>query len=209
MSDQVDIVIADDHPLLLEGIVGVVQKQYPDFVIHKAQNGAVALQLIAEKSPELAILDIEMPLLDGIEVVKKLRAAQDNTKIVFLTLHKEQTYFNEVQALKISGYVLKEFSILEIKDCIAQVLAGQTYYSKSIRSLLDSSGGLPDFTKAERNVLKLIAQGKTSKEIAAMLFVSVKTIDSHRYNIAKKLNLPPEKNSLMKWVLQNSSKIKG
>ncbi|MDC7995101.1 response regulator [Altibacter sp. HG106] len=210
MEANIKIVIADDHPLLLEGIVSVIQKHYPEFEIYKASNGASALQLITEEVPDIAILDIEMPLLNGIEVATKSRALNVATKIVFLTLHKEKSFFDEIQRLDVEGYVLKEFSIQEIIVCIEKVLKGETYYSSHIQKFLQKGdSGLPQFTKTETNILKLIAQGRTSKEIAEMLFVSQKTVDSHRYNISKKLNLPGEKNSLLKWVLKNASRIKG
>ncbi len=107
--------------------------------------------------------------------------------------------------MNIDGYVLKEFSIKEISQCIKTVLKGEKYFSKEIEQFIEEPIiDFSIFTKSEVNVLKLISQEKTSKEIAEMLFVSIKTIDSHRYNICKKLNLKPEKNSLLKWVFQNS-----
>jgi len=146
-----------------------------------------------------------MPFLTGIEVAKKIIESKIDTKIIFLTLHKERSLFNEINKMKIDGYILKEFSIVEISQCIKTVLQGKKYFSKEIENFIEEP--LIDFsifTKSEINVLKLIAQEKTSKEIAGMLFVSIKTVDSHRYNICKKLNLKPEKNSLLKWVFQNS-----
>ena len=206
MASQISIVVADDHPLLLEGIISVIEKELKNVIIHKANNGAEALQLVSEKKPEITILDIEMPFLDGIEVAKKIREANISTKIIFLTLHKERSLFNEINSLGIEGYVLKEFSIDQIAHCIKTVLDGKKYFSKEIEEFIeDPIIDFSIFTKTEINILKLISKEKTSKEIAEMLFVSIKTVDSHRYNICKKLNLKPEKNSLLKWVFQNSS----
>jgi len=200
------IVIADDHPLLLEGIISVIEKEISNVEIFKAHNGAEALQLASEIKPTITILDIEMPLLNGIEVAKKILEAKIDTKIIFLTLHKERSLFNEINQMDIHGYVLKEFSISEISQCIKTVLNDKKYFSKEIEKFIEEPIiDFSIFTKSEVNVLKLIAQEKTSKDIAEMLFVSIKTIDSHRYNICKKLNLKPEKNSLLKWVFQNSS----
>lgn len=205
ISEKLKIVIADDHPLLLEGIVSVIEKEILNVEIYKANNGAEALQLASEIKPAITILDIEMPFLNGIEVAKKLIESKIETKIIFLTLHKERSLFNEINQLNIDGYVLKEFSIQEINKCIKTVLKGEKYFSKEIESFIEEPKiDFSIFTKSEINVLKLIAQEKTSKEIAEMLFVSIKTVDSHRYNICKKLNLKPEKNSLLKWVFQNS-----
>ncbi len=205
MTPALKIVIADDHPLLLEGIVSVIEKEISNVEIFKANNGAEALQKVSEVKPTITILDIEMPFLNGIEVAKKIKESKIDTKIIFLTLHKERSLFNEINQMNIDGYVLKEFSINEINQCIKTVLQNKKYYSKEIENYLEEATvDLSIFTKSEINVLKLIAQEKTSKEIAEMLFVSLKTVDSHRYNICKKLNLKPEKNSLLKWVFQNS-----
>jgi len=208
MTSLITIVVADDHPLLLEGIVSVIEKELDNVQIHKAHNGAEALQLVSKVKPDITILDIEMPFLDGIEVAKKIREAKILTKIIFLTLHKERSLFNEINTLGIEGYVLKEFSIDQITHCINTVLDGKKYYSKEIEEFIEEpSIDFSIFTKTEFNILKLIAKEKTSKEIAEMLFVSIKTIDSHRYNICKKLNLKPKKNSLLKWVFQNLSHL--
>ena len=205
ISENLKIVIADDHPLLLEGIISVIKKEILSVELFKANNGAEALQLVSEIKPTITILDIEMPFLNGIEVAKKILEAKIDTKIIFLTLHKERSLFNEINQMNIDGYVLKEFSIKEISQCIKTVLKGEKYFSKEIEQFIEEPIiDFSIFTKSEVNVLKLISQEKTSKEIAEMLFVSIKTIDSHRYNICKKLNLKPEKNSLLKWVFQNS-----
>lgn len=204
-KEQLTIVIADDHPLLLEGIVTVLKKELKDVLIYKASNGAEALQLVTEIKPKITILDIEMPLLNGVEVAQKIISSNIDTKIIFLTLHKERSLFNEIKSLDIDGYILKEFSIDEITLCVNSLLMGKKYYSKEIEQYIEKpSIDFSIFTKAEINILKLISEDKTTKEIAEMLFVSTKTIDTHRYNICKKLNLKPEKNSLLKWVLQNS-----
>ncbi len=202
MKEQLNIVIADDHPILLEGVVAVLEKGLPNISIHKANNGAEALQLVNKIKPEITILDIEMPFLDGMEVAKKIRETRIETKIIFLTLHKERSLFNEIKELKISGYVLKEFSIHEIVQCVKSVLSGRTYFSKDIEKYIEESNiDLSIFTKTEVQILKLIAQEKTSKEISEMLFISLRTVDTHRHNICKKLDLKPEKNSLLRWVL--------
>jgi len=206
MATTHSIVIADDHPVLLEGIASITQKEFPEFELIKVLNGADALQKIIEVTPTIAILDIEMPFLNGIEVLKIVKEAKLETKVIILTLHKERTFFEEVKALQVDGYVLKEFSVMEITKCIKAVLKGDTFFSDSIKKMMvTKKEDSPIFTKAENHVLKLIAKGYTSKQIADALFISVKTVDAHRYNISKKLNLKPEPNSLLKWVLTNYS----
>ncbi|MCB0456553.1 MAG: response regulator transcription factor [Flavobacteriaceae bacterium] len=210
MTYKIDVLIADDHPLLLEGLAVVLERNFPEFNIYKATNGLEALQSILEHHPQLAILDIEMPHLDGLEVAKKLKESHHHCKVIFLTLHKERIFFEETKNLDASGYVLKEFSTLEIVTAIKEVLAGRKFYGKGLELFSkETENNLPDFTKTETHIIQLIAQGKTSKEISEMLFISSKTVESHRYNISKKLDLPSEKNSLLKWAMQNSLKIKG
>lgn len=205
-KENLKIVIADDHPLLLAGVVSVLQKELEDVIIHEATNGAEALQMVIEVDPDITILDIEMPFLNGVEVAQKILASDLKTKIIFLTLHKERSLFNEIKEMGIDGYILKEFSTDEITQCVNAVLSGKKYYSKKIEGFIEKSSiDLSIFTKTEINIIKLIRQEKTTKEIAEMLFVSPNTIDSHRYNICKKLELKPEKNSLLKWVFQNSA----
>jgi len=190
---------------LLEGIVSVIRKEFTETEIYKANNGLEALQLITNLHPEITILDIEMPVLNGIEVAKKIKELKINSKIIFLTLHKERSFFNEIKNLEIDGYVLKEFSINEITTCIKKVLDNEKYFSKEIEKFIEEPViDFSIFTKSEKNVLKLIAKGKTSNEIAELLFISPKTVDSHRYNICKKLNLEPKKNSLLKWAYKNA-----
>jgi len=202
-KEQITIVIADDHPLLLEGVVSVLERELDNVIIHKATNGAEALQKITEIKPNIAILDIEMPLLDGIAVAKKIRETTLETKLVFLTLHRERSLFNEIDALEIDGYVLKEFSINEITQCVTKVLSGKKYYSKEIEQFIEKpSIDFSIFTKTEVHIIRLIAKDRTSKEIANMLFISIRTVDTHRHNICKKLNLKSEKNSLLRWVLK-------
>jgi len=200
----ISILVADDHPLLLEGVVSVIKKELDNVIIYKASNGAEALQMVSEIIPTITILDIEMPFLDGIEVTKKIRESKIPTKIILLSFHKERSLLNEINSIGIEGYVLKDFSLNQISYCIKTVLKGNKYFSKEIENFIkEPFFDFSIFTRSEMNVLKLIAKEKTSKEIAEMLFVSAKTIDSHRYNICKKLQLKPEKNSLLKWVFHN------
>jgi DNA-binding NarL/FixJ family response regulator len=204
MKHPVKIVIADDHPVLLEGMVHIINNELNNINIFKATNGAEALQLINNVKPDIAILDIEMPLLNGVEVAKSVLKTKLPTKIIFLTLHKEKSFFEEIAKMNISGYVLKEFSIDEITTCIKTVIKGKKYFSTEIQNYLEEPViDLSIFTKTELNILKLIAKEKTTKEIANMLFISDKTVQTHRYNICKKLQLKPEKNSLLRWVFQN------
>jgi DNA-binding NarL/FixJ family response regulator len=197
------LVIADDHPLLLAGMVSILQKEFKYANIFKAKNGQIALDKIKSIQPDIAILDIDMPILTGFEVAKAIKKLKLKTKIIFLTLHKEQSLFNEAQKLDLDAYILKEFSTNEIVKCVQQVLLGNKYYSEQLEKfILKSTFDFSVFTKKEESIIKLIAQHKSTKEIAEMLFITTRTVETHKYHICKKLNLKPEKNALLKWVLE-------
>src|SRR5690606_34602856 len=123
------IVIADDHPILLEGLYNqLVKLGYTD--LFKAVNGSEALQLIMEENPDIAILDIEMPIMDGLSITKHCKEVDSNTKFIILSYHKEAEFIAKAKSLNISGYILKEDALTEIENCIRAILNGKEYYSK-------------------------------------------------------------------------------
>lgn len=200
------IIIADDHPLLLKGLYDfLLEKKYN--IIDKASDGISAYNLILKHNPDIAILDIEMPKLTGIEIAKKCKANHISTKIILITLHREKDLFYQAQELNIFGYILKDFAIEEIQTCLDSVSNGIPYFSPKIKSLLtkksESNNLLSNLTPSEVKILKLIAKDKTNKEIAEMLFISVRTVEKHRSNIIIKLSLSPKTNSLLIWAKEN------
>ncbi len=201
------IFIADDHPLLLKGLQTFLKDKGFD-VVDTAADGFSAYNGIIRLKPEIALLDIKMPLLSGIEVARKCMRNDIQTKIILITLYKEEELYFEAKDLNIYGYLLKECALEEIENCLHKVIKGQQYFSKDILRHLNvseasSSEVLNVLTRTERNVLELIAKNKTSKEIAAMLFVSIKTIEKHRTNIRVKLGLDSRSHSLLVWVKEN------
>ena len=204
--NEPSIIIADDHPLLLKGLYDfLLEKKYN--IINKASDGISAYNLILKYNPDIAILDIEMPKLTGIEIAKKCKANNISTKIILITLHREKDLFYQAQELNIFGYILKDFAIEEIQTCLDSVSNGIPYFSPKIKSLLtkktDSNNLLSNLTPSEIKILKLIAKDKTNKEIAEMLFISVRTVEKHRSNIIIKLSLSPKTNSLLIWAKEN------
>lgn len=200
------IIIADDHPLLLKGLHDfLVEKKYN--IVGSAKNGEEAYKLILEKSPEIAILDIQMPFMSGIDIAKKCGEIKWKTKIVLITLHKEKELYQKAKDLNIYGYILKEFALEEIENCIKTVSAGQQYFSGQMMDMLgvkplkDSSLSL--LTPSEQKILRLIAKDKTNKEIAALLFISYRTVEKHRSHIIQKLCLEPKTNSLLIWAKEH------
>lgn len=209
MSKQ-SIIIADDHPLLLRGLSDfLLEKKYN--LIGSGANGREAYNLITKQNPDIAILDIQMPFMSGLEIAKKCKSNGLATKIVLITFHKEKELYQEAQDLHIFGYMLKEFALEEIENCIETVSAGNAYFSPKIKELLGESlindSSLSCLTPSEKKILKLIAKDKTNKEIASLLFISYRTVEKHRSNIITKLNLEPKTNSLLIWAKQNHEKL--
>jgi DNA-binding NarL/FixJ family response regulator len=209
MKNQ-SIITADDHPLLLKGLNDfLLEKNYN--IVGSGNNGREAYNLIAKHDPDIAILDIQMPYLSGLEIAKKCRTNNLTTKIVLITLHKEKELYEKAQELNIFGYVLKEFALEEIENCINTVTAGKAYFSPKIKELLAKDTiedeSLDILTPSEKKILKLIANDKTNKEIASLLFISYRTVEKHRSNIINKLQLEPKTNSLLIWAKEHHDKL--
>lgn len=200
------IITADDHPLLLKGLNDfLLEKKYN--LIGSGNNGKEAYKLITEKKPDIAILDIQMPFMSGLEIAKSCKTNGLDTKIVLITLHKERELYQKAQDLNIFGYILKEFALEEIENCIDTVSQGNHYFSpKIVEVLADESPrdrSLRQLTPSEKKILKLIAEDKTNREIASLLFISYRTVEKHRSNIITKLKLKPKTNSLLIWAKEN------
>jgi DNA-binding NarL/FixJ family response regulator len=204
------ILIADDHPLTLHGTKIFVESNGHK-VIDTCSNGIAAFNLIQLHHPEIAILDINMPGLDGLDVVKKVYESKLKTKVILLTMHREMTIYKKATEYGIYGYILKEHAFSELEKCIQEVIKGNRYVSihledNLIKDKSSENESLDKLTLSERKIIELIAQQKTTKQIAELLFLSEKTVEGHRGNIIEKLGLPKEKNSLLMWAIQNFKK---
>ncbi|MBZ0202408.1 MAG: response regulator transcription factor [Ignavibacteria bacterium] len=197
MADKIRIIIADDHHIFRKGVLSIVSEDTAIEVLGEATNGEEALRLIEDVRPDIAILDIDMPLMSGLDVARKAGERKLRTKIAILTIHKDKEYFNEALELDIKAYVLKESIANDLIDCIRQVAAGEYYISPSISGYLveknkdmgKHEGELSKLTPTELQILKLIALSKTNSQIADELFRSIRTIENHRNNICSKLGL--------------------
>lgn len=199
---------ADDHPILRKGITDLINQTEGLEWVGSAENGKLALEKIRDINPDVAILDIEMPEMTGMEAAQTLIDEGSNTKFVLLTLFKDQSFLNRALSLGIKGYLLKESTEKEILECIQFVHAGKAYVNASMTQYLvqqktEQNDVLSVLSKHEVNILKLIARQKTSAEIASMLFISPKTVSNHRTNISKKLDLKGEQNGLLKWAMKH------
>jgi DNA-binding NarL/FixJ family response regulator len=205
--------IVDDHPLFRQGLRQAIDGDSRFEVIGEAEDGQTALDRISQLHPEVAVLDVSLPGLNGLEVAAALRAKKSKVNLVILTMLKDEQAFNRALNLGIHGYVLKENAADEILNCIAAVSRNEAYVSPSLtdfllrrrsraESLASHKPGLDDLTVAEKRILKRVALGKTNKEIAGELFISPRTVETHRANICEKLELTGA-NRLLQFALEN------
>ncbi len=208
-TKKTTILIADDHPLMLQAITGLLEKIPFIDIVKTAQNGAEALHFINEYKPDIAILDIDMPLMDGLEVIRSAKQSNLETQFIVLTFHKEAALCKKALELDVMGYLLKEDSSVEIMECLEFVRHGKQYISAAIKSSLkENSSQLEELlTDTELKIVLLISKGMSSNEIAELLFVSIKTVENHRSNICRKLHLDGRHNSLIKWAMENKDKL--
>ncbi len=217
MDGKVRIVIADDHPVSRQGLRQIIDME-PDLqVVGEAGDGDSALELIRKLGPGIAILDINMPRLDGMAVTRHLREQDLSVDVIFLTIYREERLFNRALDLNVKGYVLKDSAASDIVSSIRAVANGQHYTSPAMTSYLVKRSQSPpsrfgtrktpkDLTPTEQRVLFMIAEYKTSKEIADELGISRRTVETHRTNICQKLEIHGS-HALMKFALEHRSKL--
>src|ERR1051326_4386421 len=216
MPTQTTVIIADDHPIFRQGLKQLVEKDDGVRVVAEAGDGAAALELIRARTPAVAVLDLDMPELDGFEVARRVRLLGLPVKIVILTMHKDELHFNQAIDVGVSGYVVKESAATEIIDCITTVMKGREYFSPALSSFLLARSrraapppqltGVNELTPTERRILVLLSDLKTTKEIAAELGVSPRTVDNHRAHICAKLGLQGS-HALTKFALQHKDQL--
>ena len=193
------VIIADDHAIIREGLKSLLEKKGID-VIAIAKNGREAVELAVTHQPDLVLMDIAMPDLNGVEATATIKNKVPNTRIIALSMHSTKKHIDNMFASGASAYIIKESAFDELMDAIEQVNKGNYYLSSSIaRMYSDSHGNLfttsdnlprsKDISKKEREVLQLVAEGDKNRDIAQKLGVSVKTIETHRRNIMKKLSI--------------------
>jgi len=214
-KEKIKIIVADDHPIFRSGLVTAIGKCSEYDVIGESENGNDAFESIKNLKPDIAILDINMPGMNGLEVTKLVNKDKLPVKIIILTMYKDEDYFNEAINLNVQAYVLKDAATYEILKCLEEVSEGEYFFSPGVlnylvkrknrrSSLQKDFPGLSGLTTAEKQVLLKVAENKTSREIADELFVSHRTVQNHRNNICAKLNLKGY-NKLLQFAIYNKS----
>jgi two-component system, NarL family, response regulator NreC len=195
---MITVLIADDHTILRQGLVSLFARDEECHVVAEAGDGAEAIEKALHHRPTVIVIDISMPELNGMEAVKRLHEVLPDTKVLVLTMHEEQEYVIHMVRAGASGYLLKDSASEELIDAVKALAAGKTYYSQYAASVLASQYGQPteswadpykNLTKREREVFHLIIEGKTTKDIARSLDISVKTAENHRGKVLDKLDV--------------------
>jgi len=216
-NDKRSVVIADDHPIFRRGLLQIIEAEPMFEIVGESGNGREALALIKQAAPDLAVLDISMPEMNGLEVVKAVEKEGMRMDFIILTMFTEEEYFDEAMDCGVKGYLLKENATSDLLRCLRAVAEGKYYVSPSISEyLIDRNRRkneldkklptLTDLTEMERRILKLISDNKTSKEIAAELFISYRTVQNHRNNICQKLGFSGH-NKLLQFALENKAAL--
>lgn len=217
MDSDIRILIADDHPIFRQGLRQVIEAQQGLAVVAEAADGGQALERMLQGDIAVAVLDVTMPVKGGIAVAREARERRLAAGLVFLTMHKDEEYLNAALDLGVRGYVLKDNATTEIVDCIRSVVGGGEYISPTLSSFLirrhsraaglaEEKPALDQLTSAERRILRLVADGLTSREIAGQLAIGVRTVEHHRNNVAVKLALRGS-HALTKFALKHKSDL--
>jgi DNA-binding NarL/FixJ family response regulator len=196
--EVIKVLVADDHHLVRQGICALLNRHKSITVVGEAADGREAVNLIKQLKPDIALMDIAMPLLDGLQATRQITAENLATKIIILSMHSQPHIVVQVLQEGAKGYLLKECMLEEVEFAIQAVIKGRVYLSPPISNLVvdnflmgssEVSYSDPQLTAREHEVLQLLAEGNTNKQAANILTISVRTVEKHRANIMKKLNV--------------------
>ncbi|MBM7562401.1 response regulator [Fusibacter tunisiensis] len=215
--DTIRIVIVDDHALIREGLKKLLELDPKFEIVGLADNGKKALEIVEKKNPDVVLLDINMPELNGIECLKKLKQQFSDVKVIMLTIHDDSEYLIETVNIGAEGYVLKDADVSQLSNAIQKVHNGEIYIHPSLSGVLvkeykrkeDTYNDLRNrrLTKRELEVLKLIAQGINNRDISGQLFISEKTVKNHISSIFKKLGVNDRTQAALYAIKHNVTKI--
>jgi DNA-binding NarL/FixJ family response regulator len=196
---SIRILLADDHKITREGLRSLISKQSDMEVVAEAKNGRDAVGLAKELRPDVIIMDVSMPGLNGIEATKQILSEDENVKVIALSMHSDNLFVSEMLKSGASGYMLKDCAFEELDRAIREVVRGNTYLSPTISGVVvedylrklnkSDSGESSILSNREREVLQLLAEGQSTKQIGLKLFISAKTVETHRRQIMNKLDM--------------------
>jgi len=200
----IKVLLVDDHAVVRDGIRARLEQQPNYQVVGEAVNGREALQKVEELNPDIVLMDISMPVLNGMDAAKQLREKYPDVKVVILTMHEHKEYIQGVIRCGAQGYIVKDVSPAEMINAIQTVVDGETYYSSCVSQMLfddfskssNKDGDKLGLTQRQRTILALVEQGMSSKAIANELNISVRTVEAHRHNIKIKLDVQNATNTL-------------
>ena len=216
-AELITVLIADDHAIFRKGLRDIIAATPSLRLVAEAAEGLAAWEQMRRLQPTVAVLDFEMPGLDGLQVALKARQAALPVAVVMLTMHKEEDLFNHAMDSGVRGYLLKENAAEDLLQCVRSVVVGHSFISPILsdfllrrsartQALRQAKPSLEDLTPTERRILQLIATDLTSKEIADRLDSSVRTVENHRFHICEKLNLHGS-HSLLKFAYDHRSSL--
>jgi DNA-binding NarL/FixJ family response regulator len=216
--NNIKIIIADDHPLIRFGLKNVLAANSNIAIMNEFDNGLDALNYILIKVPDLAIIDIDMPGISGLELCKVVQEKKLSTRILLLTMLNQKTVFDKARELGANGFLLKDFIVEEIFTAIETIFNDTFYASENLQLKLNNDVSkfvlnedlflkLSRLTNTEKKILQLIASNLNTEKIATKLFTSIHTIRTHRKSISQKLELENEQNSLLKFAIKNASSL--
>lgn len=208
MKDTIKVIIADDHHIVLDGLESLIKATEDIEVIGLAYNGHHAFKILElnQLDVDIAILDIEMPVMDGLEATRKIKAEYPNIKVLILTMYNDKSFIKEIIAAGASGYILKNKGSNELVNAIRAIYQGEEYFSKSVTDTLiksiqeekqDKKKTASKLTKREREVLELIGKGMTSKEVSDELCIATTTVETHRRHLIDKLDVKNSKELIL------------
>jgi len=205
---KIRILLADDHAVVRQGFKMILGAQPDMEIVGEAGNGREALELASSLKPDLVVMDVAMPELNGIEATRRMAEAAPHTRVLALSMHKDSVYVREILRAGARGYLLKDSVAADLVSAVRAVAGGEGYISPAVsNAVLDDyrrhvTNPIDMLTSREREVLQMLAEGKTNKEIATVLNLSVYTVDAHRGRIMEKLNLHSI-NELVRFAVRN------
>ena len=208
MNKRIRILLADDHAVVRQGFKMILGAQPDMEIVGEAGNGRETVELAERLKPDIVVMDVAMPELNGIEATRRLAESAPHTRVVALSMHKDSVYVREILRAGARGYLLKDSVADDLVSAVRAVARGEGYLSPAVsNAVLDDyrrhvTNPVDLLTSREREVLQMLAEGKTNKEIAAVLNLSVYTVDAHRGRIMEKLNLHSI-NELVRFALRN------